>query len=137
MHRQSRAPRRRGRSALFSAGVALASVLVAGCTPDQWVDFWFRAYGATDEQVADALAIAHCESRMRPDARNGSNRGLMQINISPRAQGPRLASLGYTAQQMSDPSANAHVAADLWAARGQRFSGSSGWPACARRHGIR
>ncbi len=133
MRRPSPRPLRRARAAL----VPLLVLLVTACTPEQWIEHWFRAYGATDAQVADAQAIARCESDMNPAAVGGSNRGLMQINVSPRAQLPRIRALGYTAEQMLDPGPNAHVAADLWAARGRRFSGSSGWPVCARITGVR
>jgi hypothetical protein len=97
----------------------------------------FELHGATPAQQNDAVTIARCESGLRPDARNGSNYGLMQINVAQGAQGPRIASLGLTPDQMFNPWWNAWVAAELWQSRNQRFAGSSGWAGCSAKHGIR
>lgn len=117
----------------------IAALLVmaglSACTPEEMIRKAFELRGATSAQQDAAVTIAKCESGLRPDARNGSNRGLMQINIGSGAQGPRVARLGLLHDDMYNPWWNAVVAADLWADLG-RFGSTVGWNNCARENGI-
>lgn len=108
-----------------------------GCTPEEMIRKAFEMHGATPAQQSDAVTIARCESGLQPTARNGPNYGLMQINVASNAQGPRITSLGLTPEAMFNPWWNAWTGANLWASRGQRFAGSSGWAHCSAKHGIR
>jgi hypothetical protein len=99
----------------------------------------FAAVGAEPHEQEWAIRIAGCESGNgnpatldpRAVSRGKGNLGLFQINW--RSQRHRVRALGFDKADLFDPVANARVAADLWAERGQRFAGSSGWPACSRR----
>ena len=113
----------------------LLMVGLTACTPEEMIRKAFEMRGATKEQQDNAVAIGTCESGLRPDARNGSNRGLMQINVGSTAQGPRVARLGLGHDDMYNPWWNAVVAADLWSDLG-RFGSTVGWGNCARVNGI-
>lgn len=58
-------------------------------------------------------AIAFRESSFKPDARNGLHVGLMQINVKVHAD--RIASYGWTAEDMTDAYKNLMVAGDYLA----------------------
>lgn len=80
----------------------------------------------------EALAIIHCESRGRPDANNGIDKGLFQMNFSERAtlRGSWFAYFGVDESLWADPVTNATVA--RWAYE------LSGWPkwSCAALVGL-
>lgn len=74
----------------------------------------FARFGA---QVAEqAVRVAGCESRYDPNARLGPNIGVFQLNG--QFHRARAARLGFSWSQMSDPFANATVAADLYSDSG-------------------
>lgn len=58
-------------------------------------------------------AMAFRESRFKPDAKNGIHVGLMQINVKVHAD--RIASYGWTAEDMTDAYKNLMVAGDYLA----------------------
>ena len=113
----------------------LLMVGLTACTPEEMIRKAFEMRGATKEQQDNAVTIAKCESGLRPDARNGSNRGLMQINVGSGAQGPRVHRLGLVPDDMYNPWWNAVVAADLWSNL-DRFGSTVGWNNCSRVNGI-
>jgi hypothetical protein len=72
-----------------------------------------------------AIAVARCESGLRPDAVNGQHRGLMQISIywhwtRPRELGrvSRIERLGYTPDDMLSVGPNLAVAVDIYREQG-------------------
>lgn len=73
-----------------------------------------------------AVAVARCESGLRPHASSGQYRGLFQI--STRWHAARVARMGYTLDQLYDAAVNAHVAWAIWSEQGWRP-----WPVCGRR----
>lgn len=83
----------------------------------------FGAHGASAVRVAD------CESNLRPGAVNGPHRGLFQINVGIHAG--RIASHGYTADDMFSAEPNARVAKSLFDAVGQDWTPTwtCGWAA--------
>ena len=83
-----------------------------------------------DTNCAQALAVARCESTLRPGAISpgGGNWGLFQINTVHRA---RVAAHGYAWEQVLDPHVNTEIAHALWSEQGWRP-----WT-CARNLGIR
>lgn len=78
---------------------------------------------AFGDDCARAIDIARCESRLRPDAVNGSHRGLFQVSI--RWHAARIARLGYTPDDMFSVAPNIAVARSI-----QREQGWRPW-ACA------
>lgn len=73
---------------------------------------------AFGDDCAEALDVARCESRFRPDARNGVHVGLFQL--SGRWHRARAARLGYEWERMTEAGPNAVVAADLHDEQGWR-----------------
>jgi hypothetical protein len=72
-----------------------------------------------------AREVARCESTNNPRATNGTQAGLMQIDIpSHRA---RIERLGFTPADMLEPIPNLIVAESIW-----REQGPSPWPHCGR-----
>lgn len=65
-----------------------------------------------------ALAVARCESTLKPNARNGSHVGLFQL--TGKYHKPRASKLGFTWEQVSTEAwANAATAYDLYAEQGR------------------
>ncbi len=130
--------RLRARIAMLTLiGLAL---LTTGCTPAiMAIQTEFAARGATDAEQQDAVRIAACESgggdplSIQPQVVSRGNYGMFQINWT--AQRNRVARLGFSKDQLLDPTINARIAADLWMDLGQRFGTSAGW-SCAHITGV-
>lgn len=115
-------------------------LLTTGCTPAiMAIQTEFAARGATDAEQQDAVRIASCESgggdplSIQPAVVSRGNYGMFQINWT--AQRTRVARLGFSKDQLLDPTVNARVAADLWMDLGRRFGTSAGW-SCAHITGV-
>jgi hypothetical protein len=115
-------------------------LLTTGCTPALMaIQAEFTARGATEAETQDAVKVAACESGggdplgIEPLAVSRGNYGMFQINWT--AQHNRVARLGFSKDQLLDPTVNARVAADLWMDLGRRFGTTAGW-SCARLTGV-
>ena len=73
------------------------------------------AFGPAGEK---AVAVAKCESGLRPGARNGPHAGLFQVNTAIHAA--RIKRMGYTVAQMFQAGPNIAVARALYAESGWR-----------------
>lgn len=73
---------------------------------------------AWGDECGPAVAVARCESGLRPEARNGNHAGLFQVNV--RIHAGRIARMGYTTAQMFEAEPNIAVAHALWAEQGWR-----------------
>jgi hypothetical protein len=81
---------------------------------------------ALDQRFLDwARPVARCESTNNPQARNGTQWGLLQIDI-PSHRG-RIERLGFRPEDMLEPIPNLIVAQDIW-----REQGAAPWPHCGR-----
>ncbi|CAN5718535.1 hypothetical protein BH20ACT2_BH20ACT2_04680 [soil metagenome] len=93
---------------LLSGAAALAlTAALASCTPQEFAAVAIhREFPEVEQQ---ATAIAKCESGLDPAAVSpgGGNVGLFQINTVHRGL---VADLGYSWDQLTDPSVNASVA---------------------------
>lgn len=89
-----------------SAGTTQAEAIIALIASYSWPTDW-------------ALAVAQCESGLRPEAisPDGSNRGLMQVNI---VHIPRIEAMGYTWDQMLEARPNLDVANAIWLEQGAK-----------------
>lgn len=89
-----------------------ASVAATGAIPDL-IRAVFSQFGP--DVAEQAVRVFGCETggTYDPAARNGNHVGLAQI--SARWHRERIARLGYTIDQLTDPLVNLHVAADLYA----------------------
>jgi hypothetical protein len=115
-------------------------LVTTGCTPALMaIQTEFGARGATEAEQQDAVRIAACESgggdplSIHPDVVSRGNYGMFQINWT--AQRNRVTKLGFSKEQLLDPTVNARVAADLWMDLGRRFGTTAGW-SCARLTGV-
>jgi hypothetical protein len=115
-------------------------LVTTGCTPALMaIQTEFAARGATQAEQEDAVQIAACESgggdplSIQPQVVSNGNYGMFQINWT--AQRNRVAKLGFSKEQLLDPTVNARVAADLWMDLGRRFGTTAGW-SCARITGV-
>jgi len=130
----------RARRARIGLMVAVAAVALSSCTPVEIIRSEFAARGATSDQQDQAIRVASCESghgdpsSIDPQAYSQGNYGMFQINWT--AQRQRVEKLGFTKDQLGDPTVNARVAADLWIDLGKIFGTTAGW-SCARRMGVR
>jgi hypothetical protein len=115
-------------------------LMATSCTPAIFaIKSEFAARGANEAEQENAIRVASCESgggdaySIQPQVVSRGNWGMFQINWT--AQRPRVERLGYTKDQLLDPSVNAKVAADLWFDLGRRFGTTAGW-SCARIVGV-
>lgn len=93
-----------------AAAAALLLIALCGCSAEQWIRFRFAERGATPAEQDEAVAVAWCESRLNPAARNGEYLGLFQ-----------LGHYHYDRPGMDAPltaAGNAAAAADLWVEAG-------------------
>lgn len=96
-----------------ASGPLVAQVIPIG-DPAQIVRDGFAQFGA--DVAEQAVRVGQCESSLRPSATNAGSIGVMQIHVpSHRA---RIARLGFTPEQMTEPAANVAVAADLYGEQG-------------------
>ena len=127
--------------ARFATLILIGLILIStGCTPViAAIQTEFAARGATDAEQQDAIRVAACESgggdalSIQPQVVSRGNYGMFQINWT--AQRNRVAKLGFSKDQLLDPTVNARVAADLWMDLGRRFGTSAGW-SCAQITGV-
>lgn len=73
---------------------------------------------AFGDQCAKAVAVARCESGLRPWARNGPHVGLFQVNVY--IHGARIHRMGFSVAQMVEAGPNIAVARALWLEQGWR-----------------
>jgi len=107
-------------------------VSAAGALDESQLRAVLTEAGWPEHLHGEALRIIHCESRGRPDANNGIDKGLFQMNFSARAttRGSWFAYFGVDESLWADPVTNATVA--RWAYE------LSGWPkwSCAALVGL-
>ena len=73
---------------------------------------------AFGDDCARAIAVARCESRLRPDAVNGVHRGLFQVSI--RWHRARIERMGFTVDDMFSAGPNIAVARSIQLEQGWR-----------------